>query len=74
METVLRVHDHDDYRGFVGRGFRLTARRIGELVPVCDLGARIDAGGIHQGEEAPVPIAKRVQAIARDAGCILDDR
>ena len=39
-----------------------------------DVGTGIDSRGIDQAEDAPAPIAQRVETIARNAGRVLDDR
>ena len=71
VEPVLRVDDEHDHVGVAGGVLGLFARAEGDRVVGIDV--EFDAAGVDAGERAAAPLGERVEAVARDAGRVLDD-
>ena len=63
------VDDHNDDRGRLDGDLRLTAHELQHFV----VRAGLDAAGVDKGKAAAVPLAFAVNAVAGDAGRVLDD-
>ena len=66
----MGVDDEQDQVGLLDRHPRLL------LHPLLDVGARLElkAAGVHHREGSPVPLGGAVDAVARRAGDVADDR
>ena len=74
MHAALRVDDEDHDVGLLRGGLGLASRGFGKVIAVRHIGIRIDARRVDQAKSAATPLAQRVQAIAGNAGRVLDDR
>ena len=74
----LRVDDEEHDVGLVDRGLRLAAHGVLEILGGFSGGPRpprIDeAAGVDERELAAAPLRRRVEAVARRSGLVLDDR
>ena len=74
VQSDLRIDDKHDRIGFLSGRLGLTPRCFGECFAVRSIGIGIDARGIDDAKRTAAPFAQRVEAIARHAGRIFDDR
>ena len=70
MDAFPAVDDQDDHVGLGHGDLGLAAALRGDVFG----GIRIDAARVDDGEDAVAPAALAVEAIAGDAGLVLDDR
>ncbi len=74
MASGHRIDDEHHDVGFRGGGLGLAPGGRPKRVAVDGVGFRIDSGRIDEAERTAAPVADRVQAVARNAGGVFDDR